>query len=580
MLEELSGGLELKAYINEAGALLSNFDYHDSYKLIPTVSPLLLVRYLNYLSHASIIDLAKDLAIITLIGRLLIPVEDSLIKYGMFRTLQFAYKRFMASLFSFLLGLPLIRGMVSRQVTSILSKIEANIIERGPEIPEHHNLPKKGFSPREIKQTLTKLNAMKHSNWESGRLSGAVYHGGEELRKLQTDVYGMYTFANQLHPDCFPAVRRMEAEVVSMVLDLYNGPPGSCGTTSSGGTESLLLASLAAREYARETRGLTEFEIIAPITVHAGFNKAAHYFNMKLIHAPLDPKTMKVDLKAVRSLIGPNTVLLVGSTPNYAHGIMDDIEGLGEIAQENAIPLHVDACLGSFIVPFLEEIYFAKVPEFDFRVPGVTSISCDTHKYGFTPKGSSVIMYRSADLRKYQYFVSTDWIGGLYASPTLAGSRPGALIAGCWASMQYMGRDGYRESAKSIVFTARKLRLGIEKMSDYYFIYGDPQGSVVAFGSHKLSVYDLNDELTRRGWHLAALQNPPALHMAATELTKLSADDLLKDLADLGQKLLAKGSNAADAEGTKALYGVAGSIRTSSVASKLAEGFIDFLYKS
>lgn len=580
MWEELSLGFELKEYVNEAQIWLLSLNVRELISRAPIAFPLYLVRYLNYLLHASVINLAKDLAFIAVIGRLLVPVEDSFLRFGVFATLKSAYRRVMSSLFSFLLGLPLIRGVVSRQVSSILSKMEDDMIERGPKIPEHHNLPKEGFSPREIQQILSKLNGMKQSNWESGKLSGAVYHGGEQLRKLQTDVYGMYTFANQLHPDCFPAVRRMDAEVVSMVLGLFNGPPGSCGTTTSGGTESLLLTCLAAREYARETRGLTEFEIIAPITVHAGVDKAAHYFNMKLIHAPLDPKSMKVDLKAVKSLIGPNTVLLVGSTPNYPHGIMDDVEGLGEIALENSIPLHVDACLGSFIVPFLEQIYFDNIPKFDFRVPGVTSISCDTHKYGFAPKGSSVIMYRSANLRKYQYFVSTDWTGGLYASPTLAGSRPGALVAGCWASMQYMGRDGYLNSAKSIVLTARKLRLGIEKMSDLFFVYGDPLGSVVAFGSHEMSIYDLNDEMSKRGWHLAALQNPPALHMAATELTKRSADDLLKDLADAGQKVLASGSNVANAEGTKALYGVAGSVRTSGVASKLAEGFVDMLYKA
>lgn len=421
---------------------------------------------------------------------------------------------------------------------------------------------------------------MDHTKWEEGRVSGAVYHGGQEILDLQAKAYSLYSVANQLHPDVFPAVRKMESEVVSMVLGLYNAPEGAVGTSTSGGTESLLLACLSAREKAYRERGVTEPEIIAPTTIHAGFDKAAYYFKMKLIHAPLDPKTFKVDLKAVKKLINKNTILLAGSAPNFPHGIIDDIEGLSKLALKYKLPLHVDACLGSFIVPFLTKAGFTDIPLFDFRVPGVTSISCDTHKYGFAPKGSSIIMYRNNQLRQYQYFVTADWTGGLYASPTLAGSRPGALMAGCWATLMKIGVDGYTQSCKEIVSTARKIKTTVIEEIPELQVIGNPLGSVVAFKSDVIAIYDLADVMNKKGWHLNALQKPAAIHIACTRLTVPVVDDLLADLKKSVKELVAAGSNAKDAKSdTSVLYGVAGSVKTVGVADRLAAGFLDCLYK-
>lgn len=476
--------------------------------------------------------------------------------------------------------MPVIRGAVQKKVEKAIEGIEKDLIHRSG-VPHHEQIPDLPMTFQEISDVMSSLNSLKRSDWENGRLSGAVYHGGKELLELQTKVYGQYTVANQLHPDCFPAVRHMEAEVVSMVLDLYNGPEGACGTSTSGGTESLLLTCLAAREKAKIERGITEPEIVAPITIHAGFDKAAYYFGIKLIHAPIDESTGKVSLRAVEKLIGPNTILLAGSAPNYPHGIIDDIEGLSNLALKYRLPLHVDACLGSFIVPFLNEIG-VDVPLFDFRLPGVTSISCDTHKYGFAPKGSSIIMYRTRELCHYQYFVSTDWSGGLYASPTLAGSRPGALMAGCWATLLYMGKNGYRESARAIVSSAQKLKIQLRTnpvLRDNLQIIGDPQGSVISFTSKTLNVYDLSDAMSKKGWHLSTLQNPAAVHLAATILSIKIIDELVADLVACVSDLRASGSHAAE-DGTKALYGVAGSVQTAGIAKSLATGFIDALYKT
>ncbi|ANB15260.1 sphinganine-1-phosphate aldolase DPL1 [Sugiyamaella lignohabitans] len=474
------------------------------------------------------------------------------------------------------LDLPGIRGKVQGELNKALEGLDKKMIDRSQGF--YTELPEQGWSEKEVLAELDKNNEMKHTDWEHGRVSGAVYHGGKDMTDMQTEAYRKYSIANQLHPDVFPGVRKMESEVVSMVLKLYNAPKGACGTSTSGGTESLLLTCLAARELAYRERGVTEPEILAPVTIHAGFDKAAYYFKMKLVHAPLDPVTLKVDLKAVRKLVNKNTVLIAGSAPNFPHGIIDDIEGLSKIALRWKIPLHVDACLGSFIVPFLERAGFKDIPLFDFRVPGVTSISCDTHKYGFAPKGSSIILYRTEKLRSHQYFVSSDWSGGLYASPTLAGSRPGALMVGCWASLMRIGIDGYTKACKDIVGAARAIRAFIENEIPELYIMGDPLGSVVAFSSTKINIYDLADTMSAKGWHLNALQNPQALHIACTRLTPPVVDELTRDLKDSVAELVSGGSTKAS-DGTAALYGVAGSISTVGVAERIATGFLDNLYK-
>ena len=294
-----------------------------------------------------------------------------------------------------------------------------------------------------------------------------------------------------------------------------------------------------------------------------------------------------MDVSAVRRLINSNTALLVGSAPNFPHGIIDDIPGLSELGVKYKIPLHVDCCLGSFLVAFLEKSGFERL-FFDFRCPGVTSISCDTHKYGFAPKGSSTVLYRSAALRSYQYFVVPDWSGGVYASPSIAGSRPGALIAGCWASMMNVGEDGYTESCKAIVGTTRNIAREIHEHPDLE-VLGNPLVSVVAFTSSTLDIYDIADAMSGKGWHLNSLQSPPAIHVAVTLPIVRAWEQLVSDLktvveeekAKEKQRLLegkdAKGKSKGD---SAALYGVAGSLPNKSIVVELSQVFLDTLYKA
>lgn len=323
--------------------------------------------------------------------------------------------------------------------------------------------------------------------------------------------------------------------------------------------------------------------------------KASQYFGIKLHVVPCPAPHYKVHIPSVRRLINPNTILLVGSAPNYPHGLVDDIPALSRLAVRYKIPLHVDCCLGSFVIAFLKRAGFPSPYEdeggFDFRQPGVTSISVDTHKYGFAPKGNSVVLYRSRKLRSYQYFILPNWTGGVYASPSMAGSRPGSLIAGCWSSLMAMGESGYKESCHQIIGAARKFESAVREdpiLSRSLEVLGEPMISVVAFTSTNaaVDVYDVADGMSGLGWHLNALQSPAAIHVAFTIPTATAVDKLIADLIVVIEKELVKaderrraGQKVEKERGdASALYGVAGSIPDKSIVSRLAEGFLDTLY--
>lgn len=500
----------------------------------------------------------------------------------------FRYVR--ASLYRTFITLPGVRTRVQAQVRSAIYGIEQKLLPSAPGTIRFTALPVEGWSAEQVRAELNKLSEMKHTRWEDGRVSGAVYHGGRDLCSLQTTAFDMFGVANPIHPDVFPGVRKMEAEVVSMVLSIFNAPEGAAGVTTSGGSESIIMAVLGAREKARIERRVTRPEMILPDTAHTAFRKAAEYFKITIRYVPCPAPSYKASMSHVRSLINSNTILLVGSAPNFPHGIIDDISGLSKLAVKYKLPLHVDCCLGSFLVPYLEKAGYETEP-FDFRLKGVTSISVDTHKYGFAPKGNSCVLYRNNQLRKYQYFISPDWSGGVYASPNMAGSRPGALIAGCWASLMSVGESGYVDSCHKIVGAQKEITEAIrtrESLRDLKVI-GKPLVSVVAFRSDSLDIYDIADGLSARGWHMNALQDPPAIHVAVTLPIVAVKDELLSDLEAVVEEekekerkriLEGKGAKGAKKGDAAALYGVAGSLPDKTIVRELAAGFLDCLYKT
>jgi sphinganine-1-phosphate aldolase len=306
--------------------------------------------------------------------------------------------------------------------------------------PVLRELPPKGMAVPDVLSALQAWS-VKETQWKDGKVSGTVYHGGSDISQLIVKSYEMYLLTNPLHVDVFPSVRKMEAEVVSMTANLFRGSGQlPVGTMTSGGTESIFLAMKSYRERGRKMRGITRPNMVVPITAHAAFDKAAGLLGIELRHFAVDPITFRALPAAARSCIDSNTVVVIGSAPSFAQGVIDPIEELAAAAKAVGAGCHVDCCLGSFLIAYTKR--FKKLTPHDFSVDGVTSISVDTHKFGFAPKGSSVILYRDVELRRFQYFSAPRWTGGIYATATVAGSRPGALIAACWAVMAHIGDDG------------------------------------------------------------------------------------------------------------------------------------------
>ncbi|KAG8788586.1 hypothetical protein FRC20_008180 [Serendipita sp. 405] len=473
---------------------------------------------------------------------------------------------------------PSARRKVELEMARVRSDIRAKLIPQGPRVVRHLSLPPDGKSVDWIVGEMQRMDdeSEKTDAWKDGKVSGAIYHGGDDVQAVIMAAMERYCVSNPLHPDVFPAVRKMEAEVVAMCLRMYNHPDG-CGVTTSGGTESIIMSCKAHREWAKAVKGITEPEIIVASSAHAAFDKAGHYFNIKIVKIPVNHVTRQADIGRIKRAINSNTIMLVGSAVNFPDGAMDDIPSLGQLAKKHNIGLHVDCCLGSFIVPFLEKAGYPTKP-FDFRVPGVTAISCDTHKYGFAPKGSSVIMYRNTDLRQHQYFVVPDWAGGVYASPSIAGSRPGAIIAGTWAVMQYMGEDGYLASCKSIMGCAKRIMAAIRSEIPELYVLGNPPASVVAFGSASpnVNVHAVGDAMSSRGWHLNALVNPPGLHIACTRLTVGVVEQFIADLKECVEQVKGKPTGKGN---MVTLYGLGSSSAVGhTMVAKVASIFLDTMY--
>ena len=338
-------------------------------------------------------------------------------------------------------SVPMLRANVEKEFAKEESKIEAMLKDADREITAV--LPEAGRDGEAIVAQMHVLATGENKKWQDGKVSGCVYHGDAEHLAVLNAAYNLYAVSNPLHPDVWPSVMKFEAEVVQMTANLLNGgDEGVCGCLSSGGTESIVLAVKTHREWALREKGITEPEIIVASTVHAAFDKACEILRVKLIKIAVDETTFQLDPRAVRSRVTSNTVLIVGSAPNYPQGTIDPIEALGKIALASGCGLHVDCCLGGFVLPFAREIGYDLGGNFDFGVKGVTSMSCDTHKYGYAHKGTSVVLYRSKALRHHQYFTYPQWSGGLYCTPTIAGSKPGGLIAATWASMMRLGHSG------------------------------------------------------------------------------------------------------------------------------------------
>ncbi len=411
---------------------------------------------------------------------------------------------------------------------------------------------------------LAELRAMateEDRTWETGQVSGTMYCGDHEHYRFLNEAFGLFAHVNVLQRDICPSATKFEGEIIAMALDLMHADAVTdtepAGMITTGGTGSILHALLAYRDHAAAHRGVTRPNFIKPETGHPAFDKGCHLFGIELRKAPIDPETTLVDVDWVADHLDENTIAIVGSAPNYGYGTIDPITELGALALDRGVGLHVDGCLGGFILPFGRELDAPGLPEiplFDFRVPGVTSISADTHKYGYALKGSSTLLFRDKAYRNAQYFYLPDWTGGKYMSPGIEGSRSGGLLAATWAAMVQLGRDGYRSYARAIFETAAAMQAVVRSHPELQ-IMGAPT-FCFSFRSDEFDIYHVADAMKPKGWRFNGQQYPNAIHMAVTRpqtqpgVVEAFAHDL-DDAVEYAKKKEAAGEPAESA----AIYG-------------------------
>lgn len=395
------------------------------------------------------------------------------------------------------------------------------------------SMPKHGWSKDQVWSALEE-HRKDDLSWRSGRAFAYVYDGGPAIEEVAKKAFTAYLSENGLDPTAFPSLLRFENELVAMARAHLSGGSDVVGTFTSGGTESIILAVKAARDYAREKRGVTTPEMIVPISAHAAFHKAGHYLGVKVVTTALDPATYRADVAAIRAAVTDQTVLIVGSASGYAHGVVDPIREIAALAKERGVLCHVDGCIGGFLLPYFARLG-ATVPDFDFRVDGVTSISMDFHKYALTPKGASCVLYRDAEVRRHQFFTCASWTGYTMINPTVQSSKSGGPLAAAWAVMHHVGDDGYLEVARGLLEAKNALVAGINKIPGLS-VMGTPEMCLVAFTSDDVPVFPLADAMKARGWHvqpqLAYGPSKENLHLSINPSNVKWTADFLRDLEE------------------------------------------------
>ena len=391
-----------------------------------------------------------------------------------------------------------------------------------------NRFPPKGRTRDDV---LDELEAGKVNDvdWRGGRIGLYTHFGGDDVLEIAKDASRMYFSENALGPSAFPSLARFENDVIAWTLGLLNADDDAFGSMTSGGTESIMMAVKTARDWSREHRPVRGVpQVVAPYSAHPAFNKAAHYLGLDVKRVPVD-SDHRANAERMADAIDDRTIMLVGSTPQFAHGVIDPISDLAQLAQENGLWLHVDACVGGFIAPFARALG-RPIPPFDFSVPGVSSMSADLHKYGFTAKGASTFLLSDQSHCKYQVFEFDEWSRGHYSSPTIPGTRPGGPIAAAWAVLNYLGWDGYVRIAGELLEAIDQLKDGIRAI-DGLSIVGDPPLTILTYTSENYDIFAVAEAMTRRGWFITRSADPRAIHMGMLTLIHVPiVDQYLSDL--------------------------------------------------
>ncbi len=404
-----------------------------------------------------------------------------------------------------------------------------------------YGFPRKPLTTEEILSRLERLSSRDLDPF-SGRMFGHTYDTGiEELRRLAWKAYELYLGKTMLDFTVYPSILELEREVVAAVASLVNADEDVVGNFTYGGTESIMLAVKAARDYFTKRNPGKTPSIILPVTGHPAFVKAAEYLGLRVVKVPVNPETFKVDIEKEKEAIGPDTAMIVGSAPNYPVGVVDDIKALSDIAVDHKKWLHVDACIGGFVLPFFRKLG-EPVPDFDFKLEGVTSISVDLHKYGYAPRGSSVILYRNKSYRLNQLFVHASWPGYPLVNTAVLSTRSAGPLAAAWATIHFLGEEGYLKLASMLLRARKAIVSGIREIG--LSILGEPEASIVAFTSDEVNPSLLANAMKKRGWYIQvqpgsrALRLPKSIHLTLSPVHEKVARDFLKDLAEAVEEVI------------------------------------------
>lgn len=389
------------------------------------------------------------------------------------------------------------------------------------------------FTPnRSQEEILAELEALKTLDlqWKAGRNFAYTYFANEEILELGKKAYALYYSENALNPTAFQSLLKMENSILSWSAKLFHGDDQCCGSLTTGGTESILMVVKMAREWGKANlKTDKKLNIVLASSAHPAFHKAAHYFGLELKIIPVN-QNFEADLETMTQAIDDATAMVIASAPSYPHGIIDAVKDIALEAHTRNILCHVDACIGGYMLPFLKKLGHP-IPDFDFTCLGVTSISADLHKYGYTAKGASIILYRNKELRKYQYYAYVDWPGGIYVSPSMTGSRSGGVIAAAYATIQFLGDSGYMSLASECIRAKEKLVFALNSIPDLQLI-GNPQATLIAIKSDTIDIHQLADELAARNWHVDRQQDPESLHFTFSPIHAEVIDQFIHDLIE------------------------------------------------
>lgn len=391
-------------------------------------------------------------------------------------------------------------------------------------------IPERGRPWHELKAEMEDVKKDDIS-WREGRMALYFYYLDEEVKRVQQEAYTAFWTENAMGQKAFLSMRKLEQDVMEMGLSLHHAPEGAAATFTSGGSESIFLALKTARDRARDLRGIAQPNIVLPRTAHPAFDRAAHYLGLAVVRVPTTRSDRRADPAALEARIDDNTIFIMGSAPNYPFGVFDPIGEIAAVAMRHDLWMHVDACVGGFLAPFVRRLGHP-IPDFDFAVPGVTSISADLHKYGYAPKGASLMLLRDAALQKYQTFAWADWERGPYVNNTAQGTRPGGAVAAAWAVMNYLGQDGYEKWARVLMDAVAKLTDGIDAI-DGLKVLKPHELCLFVYTSDDpaLDIGAVAEGMTRRGWFVGRQAEPAGVHMHLNPVHAVSADLYLSDLA-------------------------------------------------